>query len=574
MRAESYRIRAVFFDFDGTLTRPGALDFPAIREAIGCPPGAPILEFVAALPDPADRAARMAVVDGIEYDAASASVPADGAAEVVGALRRAGVLVGIVSRNGLRGIERALENFPDLGTEDFDVVVSRDIPVRPKPAPDGVLHAAQALGLDTADVLMVGDHRLDIEAGAAAGALTALLPPQASTLDDVDGPLPAGGDPGMPDLPWSGGSIEPDFVFARLADVLPVVRMGRPLPLGKFPNDLLSEYLQDAVDDDPALLVKPAVGEDVAAVDVSGDDILVLKSDPITFVTEALGEYLVVINANDIATSGATPRWLLAAALFPAGTTPSAVIQTLADLSAACRRRSITLCGGHTEITDAVTRPVVVGTMAGTVERADLIDKRAMRPGDRVLLTKGVAVEGTAILASEAGDRLEELGMTPTEVAKSRRFLERLAILEEAAIARAEGGVTAMHDVTEGGLATAVRELAAAGGHGIRVDLESIPVIPQTARICELLGLDPLGLIGSGSLLICCRDDAHEALAAAIRAAGIEVSRIGTVLPAGGCVEAFREGRPAAWPAFEVDELARYFQERMAATGDPAADPS
>lgn len=564
MRREPYRIRAVLFDFDGTLTRPGALDFPGIRAAIGCPPGEPILEFIAELPDPVDREERLDVVDRFELEAAAASAPAEGAAAVVRTLRKAGLLVGVVSRNSLRGIERALENFPDLSAADFDVIASRDVPVPPKPAPDVVVYAAAVLGVDPTEVLVVGDHLLDVAAGAAAGSLTALVAPESVSGGELGTHTSKpGGDPGMPDVAFDGSEVDPDFLFVELAETLPVVRLGQPLPLGKFPNDLLAEYLEGAVDDDPALLVKPAVGEDVAAVDVSGDDILVLKSDPITFVTAALGEYLVVVNANDISTSGATPRWLLATALFPAGTTPSMVIFTLRDLSEACRRRGITLCGGHTEITDAVTRPVVIGTMAGTVDRVDLVDKRNIRPGDRVLLTKGVAVEGTAILAAEAGRRLVALGMSAEEVAESRGFLSLMSVLEEAKIARAHRGVTGMHDVTEGGLATAVRELAAAGGHGIRVDLTAVPVIPQTARMCGLLGLDPLGLIGSGSLLISCRDGDHREVEAAIRAAGIEVSCIGVVLGPGGGVEAFRGGEPADWPVFDVDELARFFQQHL-----------
>lgn len=601
MREAPYRIRAVLFDFDGTLTRPGSIDFAAIREAIGCPPGEPILEFIEHLSDPAERRDRMKILDGFEHDAAAASEPAEDAEEVVAALRAAGLSVGVVSRNSLAGIERAFENFPRLSAASFDIVASRDVPVPPKPQPDGVLYAAEALGVAPAEVLVVGDHPLDVAAGNAAGALTALLAPGGAAGGDAAGAGVAaggdgagaaagagvaadsaagrdadpeatpdagasgilGGDPGMPESAHAEGSTSPDFQLDGLADVMRVVRLGLPLPLGKFPNDLLAHYLEGAVDDDPALLIKPAVGEDVAAVDVSTEDVLVLKSDPITFVTESLGEYLVVVNANDIATSGATPRWLLATALFPAGTTPSMVIHALRDLSEACRRRAITLCGGHTEITDAVTRPVVIGTMAGTVERVDLVDKRDVLPGDRVLLTKGVAVEGTAILAAEAGGRLAALGMSAEDVAESRGLLAELSVLDEAAIAREHPGVTAMHDVTEGGLATAVRELAWAGGHGIRVDVASIPVIPLTARICGLLGLDPLGLIGSGSLLIACRSGARESLEAAIRAAGIEVACIGTVLDPGGGVEAVRDGRAVEWPAFDVDELARFFQDRL-----------
>jgi len=191
-----------------------------------------------------------------------------------------------------------------------------------------------------------------------------------------------------------------------------------------------------------------------------------------------------------------------------------------------------------------------------------------------VLLTKGVAVEGTAIIAGELADRLMELGMTAAEVDECRGFVQRIGVLAEAAVARDHEGIVAMHDVTEGGLATALRELSVAGGHGIEIEIDAIPVFPQTARLCTLLGLDPLGLIGSGSLLICCRDDGHRRLLEAIRAARVEVSCIGRVTAPGGGVEAVRQGVGVTWPSFEVDELARLFEGKSSAEQRRAADPA
>ena len=151
------------------------------------------------------------------------------------------------------------------------------------------------------------------------------------------------------------------------------------------------------------------------------------------------------------------------------------------------------------------TRPVVCGMMAGSVRKRDLIDKRRMRPGDRVLLTKGAAVEGTAIIARELGSRLRKLGMSAEKIESCRAYLDRISIIPEARQAARCPGTSAMHDVTEGGIATALEELSAAGGCRLRVDLDRIPVFPETRTICRLLGVHPLGLIGSGSLLICCR---------------------------------------------------------------------
>ncbi|MBC7105641.1 MAG: AIR synthase, partial [Firmicutes bacterium] len=190
-------------------------------------------------------------------------------------------------------------------------------------------------------------------------------------------------------------------------------------------------------------------------------------------------------------------------------------------------------------------RPLVVGTMAGTARRAELVDKRSMQEGDRILVSKGVAVEGTGLLAREFADRLRLAGMNEQEIGECRAFLDRVSILDEARVARSVPGVTAMHDVTEGGIATALLELSVAGGHALRVDKDKIPVYPQTARICALLGLDPLGLIGSGSLLITCAPSAVGAIVAGVRAKGIEITEIGEVLGPGEGVQARENGAPA-----------------------------
>jgi len=346
---------------------------------------------------------------------------------------------------------------------------------------------------------------------------------------------------------------------AGLQPLLRIIRMGIPLPPGKLPNDLLNEFLDEFTFEDPSLLIHPGVGEDIAAVDVRGEEVLVLKSDPITFATDAIGQYAVLVNANDIATAGAAPRWLLTTLLFPVGSTPSFIWSVVHELKEFCRKWGITLCGGHTEITDAVSRPVVCGMMAGSVRKRDLITKRRMRQGDRVLMTKAAAVEGTALIAREFGPRLRVLGLSAREIQSGRAFLERISILPEAGRAAQCPGTSAMHDVTEGGVATALEELSAAGGCRLRVNLDRIPVFPETRRMCRLLGVHPLGLIGSGSLLICCRPTYSQRLEEDLRQEGIHVTCIGEVAEKGSGVQGFRGGRPARWRRFEVDEIARLF---------------
>ncbi|MGD8252575.1 MAG: HAD-IA family hydrolase [Desulfobacterales bacterium] len=537
MTPKPYTVKAVLFDFDGTLTRPGAIDFARIRKAIGCPPERTILEYIAELPDKGRREEAMNSLHRMEMAAARASVPNEDAEAIIAHLKGIGLPVGILTRNSREAVAGALSRFSGLSLQDFDLVITRDDPVAPKPSPDGVLQAAGRFGVEPSEVLVVGDFRLDIEAGRRAGALTAELV-----------------------APGHQPTAEASFVLERLSELKAIFRGGRPLPPGKFPSDLLEEFFGRLSRVDPLVLVQPSVGEDTAAIDISGEDTVILTSDPITFVSDQIATYAVLINANDIATAGAMPRWLLTTLLFPPGTTPSAIRSVMNDIRDACDRWQVSLCGGHTEITDAVTRPVVTGMMVGTVARSGLIDKRSMRSGDAVLLSKGVSVEGTAIIAREFSGRLSTLGMDEEEIRRGQSFLDKLSILEEAHLAIASGGVSALHDVTEGGLATALSELSVAGGHRLRIRVDHIPIFPQTQRVCSLLGIDPLGLIGSGSLLICCRPEKAEAIMRAVAEAGIDVTRIGEVLEAGNGIEARLGQTPVPWPRFEVDEITRLFQ--------------
>ena len=546
---KSFCIHAVLFDFDGTLTQPGAIDFAKIKKALGCPPDIAILEFIDTLSSSEQRRQAMLILDRFEIEAAEASYPNQGAEKLLLWLKAQSIPIGIITRNSLGSVEQALKNFKTVGTADFSIIITRDDPVPPKPSPDGVLLATDKIGADPANLLMVGDYIFDIQAGAAAGALTALINPSESSHS-----LPS--DQATSDQ----DDIESDFKITRLAELKKIVRLGRPLTGGKLSNDLLEDFLQPFHTDDPAVLIHPRVGEDTAAVDVSGEEVLVLKADPITFATDSVGMYAVLVNANDVVTSGGVPRWFLTTLLFPIGVTASAIGTLMSDLSRICRDNGITLCGGHTEITEAVNRPVVTGMMVGTVSKNRLLDKRNITPGDKILVTKAAAVEGTAIIAREFGERLQSLGLSSELIQECRRFLDDISIVPEARIAAGSPGVVAMHDVTEGGMATAVSELGIAAGYGLQIDMGAVPVFPQTRKISRLLDINPLGLIGSGSLLICCRPAYEKQLCEAIAQAGIAVACIGVVTESADGVEVVSaKGGAATWPSFKVDEITRLF---------------
>ncbi|MGD9494725.1 MAG: AIR synthase family protein [Armatimonadota bacterium] len=339
--------------------------------------------------------------------------------------------------------------------------------------------------------------------------------------------------------------------------------MQRPLPVGKLDADLLGELLGELHSDDPAVVVGPGIGRDVTVLAWEGEGkYLIAKTDPITFATDEIGHYAVSVNANDVATSGGVPRWFLATLLLPDDGSDKELARTIfAQIDGACRETGITLVGGHTEVTYDLSRPIVVGFMLGEVGRGELVTSGGAQVGDRILLTKGVAVEGTALIAREKGEQLRARGFDEESVARAANFLHApgICVLPEARVAVAAGEVHAMHDPTEGGLATGLHELAIASGVGVEVALEDIPILPETASFCAALGLEPLGLMASGSLLIAAPAGDAQAIAGAIRAEGIDCAQIGEVVaPERGV----KMRRGLAWcdlPRYDQDEIAKLF---------------
>lgn len=318
--------------------------------------------------------------------------------------------------------------------------------------------------------------------------------------------------------------------------------MDRSLPVGKLPPTLLKKLLGQISTPTPRLVLGPGIGLDCAVVEGS-DALLVLKSDPITFAVDAIGWYAVQINANDIATTGATPRWMLATLLLPEGKASAELVERIAeDLERACHSIGVTIVGGHTEITSGIDRPILVGAMIGEVARERLVTPRGAQPGDRLLLTKGAPIEATAILAREFGERLLASGMVDErELERARGFLydPGISVLRDAQIAIRAGEVHAMHDPTEGGLLTALWELAEASQRSLWVDLSSAPTPPLALRICQALGVDPLAAIASGALLLAVAPADAQAVLNALLASGIDCAEIGAVLD--------EPGEPAVW---------------------------
>ena len=324
---------------------------------------------------------------------------------------------------------------------------------------------------------------------------------------------------------------------------------------GKLSHALLQNLLGSLTPPGREVIIGPKVGEDAFAARV-GETIVVASTDPITFTTHEIGYYLVNVNANDVATMGAAPRWLLATALFPPGTSQTEIAGLFAELDRACVEVGARLCGGHTEVTSSVTRPVVVGTMIGFVAKGSLVRPQRVRPGDRVLLTKRLAIEGTAILARERPQQLKRV-VGATGLAKARKFLHDpgISVVREALLAVKVASVHAMHDPTEGGLIWGLKELSLASGKGIEVDFDDVPIYPETKAICDYFGINPLGLIASGSLLIVVTARDSIKVRRSLKRAGIECSDIGVVKGRG--VTLRKGGRRIPLPEIKCDEIAR-----------------
>lgn len=332
------------------------------------------------------------------------------------------------------------------------------------------------------------------------------------------------------------------------------------LPLGKLDPDHLGRLLDRYAPANERVVVGPGVGEDAAVIDF-GDRYLVAKTDPITFATDEIGWYAVNVNANDIAAMGAVPRWFLATILLPeAHTTPALVDTIFAQIGSACDGLGIAFVGGHTEITYDLNRPIVVGQMLGEVEKGRLVTSAGAQPGDVLLLTKGVGIEATAIIAREKAEQLRAR-LSFEDIERAQNFLHDpgISVVRDAAVATTAGDVHAMHDPTEGGLATGLHELALAADVGLVLDRQAVPIDPLTERLCRAFNLNPLGVIASGALVLAVAPADAGAIVGALREAGIAAAQIGKVWPAEQGVKMRAGTELVDLPIFPQDEITRLF---------------
>ncbi len=326
---------------------------------------------------------------------------------------------------------------------------------------------------------------------------------------------------------------------------------------GKLPPEALAELLAGFPQDD-RVRQGPGIGRDAAVVRLP-DRSLVVASDPVSFSGEHLGWYAVHVNANDVACQGAEPRWFLATVLLPPGTDTESVAAIFEDLRRACAETGATLVGGHSEVSAAVSEPIVAGTMIGEAPRERTYLSDAAEPGDVLVQVGPVAIEGTALLAREIPERLRAAGLSAAEIDEAAALLfdPGISVLSMARAVWDAPDVHTLHDPTEGGIATACWEVGQASGLGITLFLDAVLVHPLTRRVGEALELRWEGLLASGSLLVTVAEGGAEAALRYLHESGQGAAIIGTLGRQGEPAILQARGETHPLPRFPRDEVAR-----------------
>jgi len=298
---------------------------------------------------------------------------------------------------------------------------------------------------------------------------------------------------------------------------------------GKVPPDILQKIVFAKLGfTDPDVLLGPSLGEDASVIRI-GDKVIIVATDPITGSVSDAGWLAVHVNANDIATFGVQPRWFLVSIILPIESTPDQLGQIVNQMDDAAQMLGISVSGGHSEVTEGIDRPIIVGFMIGMSEEGEYVTSSGAKPGNSIIVTKSIALEGTAILANEGEKYLiPKVGTETVDRAKVLR--SQISVVAEGIAAFETGYVTAMHDPTEGGLSGGLHEICDASDVGFEIYDKAIPVDDSTKAICQALEIDPIELISSGCMIVCCRQEHVNEVVNAIHSRGVSASVIGKIV--------------------------------------------
>lgn len=328
------------------------------------------------------------------------------------------------------------------------------------------------------------------------------------------------------------------------------------MEIGKVPETILKRAIFKQIHTKrDEVLVGAGVGEDCAVVQVAPDEVFVLSTDPITGTGKDMGRLAVQITANDLASAGAEPIGALLTVLLPPSADEALIRKLMQEVECACEELHIQVMGGHTEVTAVVNQPVISVTGVGKIKKGCLVTTGGAHAGDDVVVTKWIGIEGTSIIAKEKEEKLLQRFARPF-VEEAKNFDRFLSVVPEAAIA-VKSGVSAMHDVTEGGIYGALWELAEASGIGLVIDLKAIPIRQETVEICEYYRLNPYQLISSGCMLMTSPDGLK--LVHDLEKAGIPAALIGRCVE-GNAKKIMNGGEEAYLERPKTDELYKIYK--------------
>lgn len=323
------------------------------------------------------------------------------------------------------------------------------------------------------------------------------------------------------------------------------------MKIGKIPESVLKRSVFKQIHTKRSeVLLGAGIGEDCAAVKLDKDEIFVVSTDPITGTATDVGHLAIHITMNDLASSGAEPIGVMLTILLPEYAEEADLKKMMSQIEAVCAETNVQVMGGHTEVTKAVNQPLISVCGVGKAKEGELVSTAGVHPGDDILASKWIALEGTSIIAKEKEEEL--LQRYPLELVRdAQRFDKYLSVLPEAAVA-VRSGVSAMHDVTEGGIFGGLWEMAESSGVGLEIDLKKIPVKQETIEVCEMFGINPYELISSGCMLMASPDG--NTLVRELEKAGIHAAVIGKAT-AGNDRVLFNEDEKRYLEPPKVDEL-------------------
>ncbi|MCX8082816.1 MAG: HAD-IA family hydrolase [bacterium] len=483
--------KGVIFDFDGTLVT-STIDFKKIKERILVEAEKhklkipdtklPILEFLEEINNLNGKKGMKFYSSGHrilkeeEVKASEYTEPQEGVVSLLVKLRTGGIKVGIITRNCREVVEKVINKF----RIPYDVLLTRDDVRKVKPDVLHIKECLKLLGLKKDDVVLVGDHLFDVRAGRKMGILSAGLKNNNISEDTF---LKEGA----------------DFVIEDIKEIEYIVGT-KGFNAGKLPNRFLRFLLGKYTEvKDKDILVSSGIGIDCAIFKIS-DNIIFAKSDPITLTSEDIGFYLVNINVNDISVMGGIPSHLLTVILFPEGTTFSEIEDVFSQINNECKRFDIKWIGGHTEISSGIKTPVAVGFLMG--RKIKKLRRKEIKVGDSVFLIKEIGIEGASIIARGKYSELKKYFSEAfiTKVKKATVF-PGISVFNEAKMLWENLDIKYMHDPTEGGISTALYEMAEANNIGLLIFPEKLVFYPPVIKFCKIFNLDPLGIISSGCII-------------------------------------------------------------------------